>query len=80
MVQEAFAASAAPHVLVWVKPALGTMFNGMALVPRLVTVKALAALGDPTATFPNATVAGLRDTGAMPDPVMALLSGLPTPL
>ena len=62
MVQEAFAASELPQVLVCVNPALGVIaFKANALAPRLVTVKVLAALGDPTTTFPKARDDGLSD-------------------
>jgi hypothetical protein len=70
MVQEVFAASELPQVLVWVNPALSVIaFKTNALVPRLATVKALAALGDPTTTFPKVRDAGLSDSGATPLPV-----------
>ena len=80
MVQEAFPASELPQVLVWVKPALGVIVRANALLPRFVTVKALAALVDPTATLPNDVDAGLRVTGATPVPVMEPTAGLPKPL
>jgi hypothetical protein len=80
MLQEAFAANDTPQVLVWVKPALGVMLNAIAVPPELVTVNALAALGDPTATLPNEIEAGLMVTGTTPVPVMAADRGLPNPL
>jgi hypothetical protein len=80
MVQEAFPASELPQVLVWVKPALGVIVKAKALAPRLVTLKLLAELVDPTATLPNDVDAGLRVTGATPIPVTEPTVGLPIPL
>jgi hypothetical protein len=59
---------------------LGVMVKGNALAPRFDTVKDLAALIDPTGTFPNEVDAGLRLNGAIPVPVIDPTAGLPKPL
>lgn len=79
IVQEAPAATEA-QLSVSVKFALAATVNAIAVVPLFDTVKVLAALVDPTATLPNARVAGVMVTGAMPVPVTLTESGLPTPL
>jgi hypothetical protein len=80
MVQEAPAASETLQVLVWVKPALGTTAKAIAIVARLVTVKVVVSLGEPTATFPNDLEVGVSAMGATPVPVSDPTIGLPTPL
>jgi hypothetical protein len=79
IVQEAPAATEA-QLSVSVKFALAAMVNPIAVVPLFDTVKILAALGDPTATLPNARFAGVMVAGAMPVPVTLTDKGLPKPL
>jgi hypothetical protein len=63
-----------------VNPTLGAIARGIALAPRLLTVKARAVLADPTTTLPNEVDAGLSVTGVTPVPVMEPIAGLPKPL
>ena len=79
MVQEAPPAKAA-QLSVSVKFVLAATVNAIAVVPLFFTVKVLAALVDPTPTLPNARVAGLMVSGAMPVPVTLTDKGLPNPL